>query len=58
MGETEDFTAADHVATINNYVGKTILTLDMAYSNARLITRPDSDWLLSDIISNDNTQGV
>ena len=43
---------------INNYVGKTILTLDMAYSNARLITRPDSDWLLSDIISNDNTQGV
>lgn len=28
-----------------NYIGHTILTLNMAYSNARLITRPDSDWL-------------
>lgn len=27
------------------YLGHTILTLDMAYSNARLISRPDSDWL-------------
>lgn len=33
---------------INNYEGKTIFTLEMAYYNARLITRPDSDWLLSD----------
>lgn len=33
---------------INNYEGKTIFTLEMAYNNARLITRPDSDWLLSD----------
>ena len=27
------------------YVAKTILTMDMAYNNARLITRPDGDWL-------------
>lgn len=27
------------------YIGHTILSLDMAYSNARLISRPDSDWL-------------
>ena len=42
---------------INNYVGKTILTLDMAYSNARLITRPDSDWLLTDM-SRDNKDQI
>ncbi|WP_088189027.1 DUF3825 domain-containing protein [Desulfosporosinus sp. FKA] len=27
------------------YIAKTILTLDMAYNNARLITRPDPEWL-------------
>ncbi len=27
------------------YVVKTILTMDMAYNNARLITRPDKEWL-------------
>jgi hypothetical protein len=27
------------------YVAKTILTMDMAYNNARLITRPDPEWL-------------
>lgn len=27
------------------YIGHTILTLEMAYQNARLICRPDSDWL-------------
>lgn len=43
---------------INNYEGKTILTLEMAYNNARLITRPDSDWLLNDMKPNDNTQGA
>ena len=25
--------------------GNTVLTLDMAYSNARLLDRPDRDWL-------------
>lgn len=29
----------------NVYVAKTVLTMDMAYNNARLITRPDPEWL-------------
>lgn len=29
----------------NDYRGSTILTLDMAYNNARLLARPDRDWL-------------
>lgn len=33
-----------------NYQGHTILPLEWAYSNARLITRPDSDWLVADAI--------
>jgi Domain of unknown function (DUF3825) len=32
------------------YVGHTILELDWAYSNARLIARPDSDWLAVDAL--------
>ncbi|MCL2036084.1 MAG: DUF3825 domain-containing protein [Oscillospiraceae bacterium] len=28
------------------YTGKTCLTLDMAYNNARLIAKPESDWLV------------
>lgn len=28
-----------------NYQGQTILPLDWAYSNSRLITKPESDWL-------------
>jgi len=27
------------------YLASTVLTLDMAYNNARLVARPDSDWL-------------
>ncbi len=29
-----------------DYQGETILTLEMAYLSSRLITRPDSDWLV------------
>lgn len=29
----------------NYYSGRTCLTLDMAYNNARLIVKPESDWL-------------
>lgn len=32
------------------YLGHTILTLEQAYNDARLITRPDSDWLVADKI--------
>lgn len=31
--------------TSNAYIGHTVLSLEMAYSNARLVSRPDSDWL-------------
>lgn len=31
--------------TNNVYSGETILTLDMAYNNARLLARPDTEWL-------------
>ena len=31
------------------YIGQTILTMQMAYNNARLICRPDSDWLNTSI---------
>jgi hypothetical protein len=30
---------------VGNYLGHTILPLDWAYNNARLVCRPDSDWL-------------
>lgn len=33
------------------YRGNTVLTLEMAYSNARLIARPDSDWLVPSVSS-------
>jgi hypothetical protein len=33
-----------------SYLGHTILPLGWAYSNARLITRPDSDWLVAEKI--------
>ena len=29
----------------NVYLGRTVLSLDWAYNNARLLTRPDTDWL-------------
>ena len=29
----------------DKYLGRTCLTLDMAYNNARLIAKPDGDWL-------------
>lgn len=41
----------DEASGVNNYVGRTIFTLQMAYNNARLITRPDSDWLMADMCS-------
>lgn len=35
----------DETQGVNNYEGRTILTLAMAYDNARLIARPDSNRL-------------
>ena len=34
-----------------NYLGHTILTLPMAYLDARLLCRPSSDWLRPNLIS-------
>ena len=34
-----------------SYQGRTILPLDWAYKNARLVCRPDSDWLLPQRVS-------
>jgi hypothetical protein len=34
-----------------NYLGHTILPLDWAYMNARLVCRPDSDWLVPSTIT-------
>lgn len=46
----EEETIADCALAVRKiddvYVAKTILSMDMAYSNARLITRPDPEWLI------------
>ena len=51
---------SDHTADVallvektesGNYLGHTILTLPMAYLDARLLCRPNSDWLQPDLIS-------
>ena len=34
----------------NFYQGHTCLTLDMAYNNARLIAKPESNWLSTETI--------
>lgn len=36
------------------YQGQTILPLDLAYNNSRLVTRPDSDWLKTDIVQSES----
>lgn len=36
----------------NTYIGETILTLAQAYVDARLVCRPDKDWLNNELIQN------
>jgi cold shock CspA family protein len=38
-----------------SYQGRTVLPLDWAYQNARLICRPDSDWLTPQSVSSEKT---
>jgi cold shock CspA family protein len=38
---------------VGSYLGHTVLPLDWAYKNARLICRPDSDWLEPKSIDNE-----
>jgi len=40
-----------------NYIGHTILPLNWAYNNARLVARPDSDWLVADKIETKSDNG-
>lgn len=40
-----DIALVVELAASGAYLGQTILTMSMAYTNARLICRPDSDWL-------------
>jgi hypothetical protein len=43
--EKVDLALAVEKTVSGNYLGHTVLTLDWAYKSARLICRPDSDWL-------------
>jgi hypothetical protein len=43
--ERVDLVLAVERTESGSYLGHTILPLDWAYKNARLICRPDSDWL-------------
>jgi cold shock CspA family protein len=36
---------SDYDKTTDFYIGWTVLTLDQAYNNARLLARPDTEWL-------------
>lgn len=40
----------------NHYQAKTCLTMEMAYMDARLIAKPESDWLCADHIIEDKTE--
>ncbi|MBK9273055.1 MAG: DUF3825 domain-containing protein [Flavobacteriales bacterium] len=37
-----------------SYEGRTVFPLEWAYMNARLVCRPDSDWLTTDVSSKDS----
>ena len=43
--ERVDLALAIEKTPSGNYLGHTALPLDWAYKNARLVCRPDSDWL-------------
>lgn len=42
--------------TSGAYQGQTILPLELAYSNSRLVTRPDSDWLKTNLIDTNSSE--
>ena len=43
--ENPDVALVVELAESGAYIGQTILTMRMAYNNARMVCRPDSDWL-------------
>ena len=48
--EEADMALAVERTPSGSYLGHTVLALDWAYKNARLICRPDSDWLSAEEI--------
>lgn len=52
---TVDLALAMEKTPAGSYLGHTALPLDWAYKNARLVCRPDSDWLAPEMISADLT---
>ena len=54
VGDNNVIDAALVLENDSAYIAHTILTLNMAYANARLITHPDSDWLTPSNISLSN----
>lgn len=48
--EHVDLALAVEKTSSGSYLGHTVLSLDWAYKNARLVCRPDSDWLTPDEI--------
>lgn len=57
--EQVDMALAVEKTPSGNYIGHTALPLDWAYKNARLICRPDSDWLVPEEIieGSDESEG-
>ena len=58
--EVVDLALAVEKTASGNYLGHTVLTLDWAYRNERLICRPDRDWLepheiIEGVIDEDDT---
>jgi hypothetical protein len=54
--ERADMALAVEKTPAGSYLGHTVLALDWAYKNARLICRPDSDWLdAKDIAEGEST---
>lgn len=49
--DTVDLALAMEKTPAGSYLGHTALPLDWAYKNARLVCRPDSDWLAPNMIS-------
>src|SRR5207245_2627370 len=49
--ERVDLALAVEKTPSKSYLGHTVLPLDWAYNNARLVCRPDSDWLSPQNIS-------
>lgn len=54
--ETADMALAVERTPSGSYLGHTVLALDWAYKNARLVCRPDSDWLAAQNISEGSDQ--